>query len=215
MAIFLKSTGRSKPFMKAKTHVLYILCIVVLGLSYWNKGPTEAEKSSEVKQVLNAQSFEEAPKMYWTYGVDYDQLIPLQKVYEEEPKLEAFIDKINKIFHEKNWMSIIDISSPAHYREQGEFLGSDSLYVTNNINVHPYWKNRVVIENQLFVDSLSGFEALNQIQKLEIIGRETEAYSENAYRYFGYLQKENGKILAIYFMIVNRDGEYQLTGAVG
>lgn len=199
--------------MKTKTHFTYIAFIVLLVFLLAATVSNQAEKENQPEP--KSQTYDEAPKIDWTYGVDYETLIPMEELTSEDRELNMFFRKLEAIFRKKDWMKIIEISNPAHYAEQGSFLGNDTLYVYNNINVYLHWEHQVIIKNHLNHENTKGFEALDQIKHLKLIGRSPQETYENTYSYYGYLEKENGVILAVYFLVTDRDGAYELAGGVG
>lgn len=199
--------------MKAEIHIPYIMLIATLIVLL----VATVANNSKSKTDLPAQSqtYDQAPKIDWTFGVDYETLVPVAELTAQDPELKKFLKTLQNIFKRKEWMKIIEISNKEHYAEQGSFLGNDTLYVFNNINVHIHWTHHVVIKNSLNRTKSKGFEALDEIKHLKLIGRSPEETYDNTYSYYGYLEKENVVILAVYFLITDRDGAYELTGGVG
>ena len=199
--------------MKTQTHILYWIIIIIISVLFVLK----KTRCEDINQEIGAQakSQNQTPRINWTYGMDYERLIPINELMAGDPELKQFIKKLNSIFRKKEWNKIIEISNKAHYEEQGTFLGNDTMYVYNNISIYSHWEQGVVIKNKLSFENTSGFESLDQIKTLTLIGRNPEKSYGETYDYFGYIEKENGIILAVYFSITKRTGEYELTGDVG
>lgn len=170
-------------------------------------------KPSEKKVV--PQTYDQAPKLNWTFGVDYDSLVPINTLTNEDEELGLFLIRIDSIFEHKDWTKIIQISNPEHYAEQGAFLGNDTAYIENNISIHVHWSHRVVIKNNLYKHDAKGFENLNQIEKLTLIGMDPSFAYGDTMVFYGYVHKQNGKVLAVQLMITHQSGKYELIGAYG
>lgn len=199
--------------MRTKTHLAYIALIMLLVVLLAATVANHAQNKAEA--LPQSQTYDEAPKIDWTYGVDYETLVPIEELTAQDHELKRFFQKLQTIFRKKDWMKIIEISNQEHYAEQGSFLGNDTLYVYNNINVYLHWEHSVIIKNHLNKEKTLGFEALDEIKHLKLIGRSPKETYDNTYSYYGYLEKGNGIIVAVYFLITDRAGKYELTGGVG
>lgn len=200
--------------MKKIIHIVYLAIIVLLSVLFVLK------RTNCKKEYINSalsQTYAETPKLHWTYGINYDSLIPINELVEQDPELKRFLKELNTVFRKKDWMKIIEISNKEHYQKQGSFLGDDTLYVYNNISIYPHWERGVVVTNSLGNenDNEGGFDKLNQIKSLKLVGRKPEKSYGKTYDYYGYVEKNNGVILAVYFSITKRSGKYELTGGVG
>lgn len=199
--------------MKKTAHLIYLTIIaVVLVLFILKRTPCDEAPGGIEKQT---QRFDKAPKINWTYGVDYETLTPIHELSTNDPELKEFIKNLYLIFRTKNWMQIIEISNKDHYAEQGEFLGNDTAYIENNISIYSHWQHKVVVKNQLESKIDEGFDRLNQIKSLKLIGMDPNGSYGKTMKFYGYVEKENGIMLAVYLLITKRSGKYELTGEVG
>jgi hypothetical protein len=191
-----------------KYHIIYISIIIGIIILF-------ILKKTPCNETAVSQTYDEATKVDWTYGVDYETLIPIEEITETDPKLDVFIKNLYSIIENKNWMEIIQISNQEHYKNQLKYIRSDTQYIEENISIYPNWTNRIVIKNQLTDTGKGGFSRLNQIKELILIGMEPEIDHGKTNTFYGYIKKENGIILAVKIMILNNNGKYELTSGVG
>lgn len=124
----------------------------------------------------------------------------------EDPQVNAFLGTIQQHLEKHEWSDIIDLADPDHFETQVTGMGMETVqYVAELFNLY-------TVGNTIQTGDMLAWEDLDRIESVQL-QRLTE--SMETLQVSGTVTLSNQEVLALVFEIVERNGEYRLTGAVG
>jgi hypothetical protein len=141
--------------------------------------------------------------------------MPLEQLESKDSDFRKFIKSLNKNVKNKKWDKVLKMCNKLHYDEQIEIVETDEQYLLNNFQIYSLPGDGFVISNSLPVKEGGAFATLNQIRGLKLIGTDPRQDEGDDFSVYGYVELENGIILATQLLITKQNGEYELTGPVG
>ena len=155
--------------------------------------------------------------VHWTFGVDYDQLTPL----EQDKELLYIAQKVENLVQKGKWDQFFDLIDKEGDDFQVQFeevlASSKERMILNDLEVYGSCHDQFCILNRL-PEAPWGKEQkiLDEISQLILVGEnEKEQYGSETKVLYGYLQLQNRQIRAVTMMFRKKEDGYWITGPVG